>query len=236
MRNRWRDVAVIAALVGAGVFVRPIVAAPPSVPVTMTADDGAAVTGTLYPTSVRPAPAVILLPMQTRSRDDWQPFASRLADAGLVALAIDLRGRATGEREALQQAVRDVKAARLFLSSRPDVNGRVGLAGASIGANIGMLAAAGDPAVRSVALLSAGLDYRGLRLDAAMRKYADRPALLVASLEDPYAARSARQLAGLGDGVRELRLLSGAGHGTVMLEREPDVAAALVDWFRRTLL
>jgi hypothetical protein len=31
-------------------------------------------------------------------------------------------------------------------------------------------------------------------------------------------------------------VLSGAGHGTVMLSRDPDLAAALVDWFVRTLL
>ena len=40
----------------------------------------------------------------------------------------------------------------------------------------------------------------------------------------------------MGDGARELRVLSGAGHGAVMLAREPDLATALVDWFIRTLL
>ena len=36
---------------------------------------------------------------------------------------------------------------------------------------------------------------------------------------------------GWADGV-----LAGAGHGSVMLAREPDLATALVDWFIRTLL
>jgi hypothetical protein len=40
----------------------------------------------------------------------------------------------------------------------------------------------------------------------------------------------------MGDGPRELRVLSGAGHGSVMLARDPDLATALVDWFIRTLL
>ena len=62
-----------------------------------------------------------------------------------------------------------------------------GLAGASIGANLAVLAAADDPTVRSLALLSVGLDYRGLRLEAALKKFGARPALLVASQEDPYA-------------------------------------------------
>ena len=61
-------------------------------------------------------------------------------------------------------------------------------------------------------------------------------ALLVASSEDPFALRSARQAVTMGDGPRELRVLSGAGHGTVMLTRQPDLVDALVDWFLRTLL
>ncbi len=88
--------------------------------------------------------------------------------------------------------------------------------------------------------MSPGIDYRGLRPEAAIRKYGERPALIVASQEDTYATGAARQLAvagaGPGLGIRDLRILSGAGHGAAMLARQPDLASALVDWFRRTLL
>jgi hypothetical protein len=30
--------------------------------------------------------------------------------------------------------------------------------------------------------------------------------------------------------------LEGAGHGTTMLARDPDLAPRLVDWFKKTLL
>jgi hypothetical protein len=40
----------------------------------------------------------------------------------------------------------------------------------------------------------------------------------------------------MGNGPRELRVLSGAGHGTLMLSRDPDLATAVVEWFVRTLL
>jgi hypothetical protein len=36
--------------------------------------------------------------------------------------------------------------------------------------------------------------------------------------------------------VRELLILKEAGHGTLMLSRDPGLTGALVDWFRRTLL
>ena len=213
--------------------------------VSLRTDDGVSIAGTLY-TTARPGPAVILLHMLSRTRTDWQAVAVRLADAGITALAIDLRGHGASDPgpsgstlEDLTPMVADVKAARAYLASRRDiVGGRVGIAGASIGANLAVLYAATDPTVRSLALLSPGIDYRGLRPEAAMRKYGDRPALLMSSQEDNYATSSVRQLAagGPGFGVRELHALSGAGHGTTMLVRQPDTIAVLVDWFRRTLL
>jgi len=130
-----------------------------------------------------------------------------------------------------------VKAARVFLAARPDIwSGRTGIAGAQIGANLAIMEAASDPAVRSIALLSPGMDYRRLRPEAAMKKYDARPALILASTEDAYASRSARELAAIGTGIRDLRLVNGAGHGTAMLVRQPALVGVLVDWFRRTLL
>ena len=92
--------------------------------------------------------------------------------------------------------------------------------------------------MRGVALISPAADYRGVRLDAG--RYANtarRPLLLVASTEDPYALRTVRALAGRGRApAREQRLSPVAAHGHALLDRDPEVAAALVDWLRRTLL
>ena len=68
-----------------------------------------------------------------------------------------------------------------------------------------------------------------------MRQYGARPALLAASLKDPYAARSARTLAHEPPGLRELRWSDEAAHGTELLARDPDLGRALVEWFQRTL-
>jgi dienelactone hydrolase len=211
--------------------------------VSFRTDDGVTIVGSLS-LPAHPGPGVILIHALGRSREDWQSFATRLADAGFVALAIDLRGHgASGplpegtDLNDLTRMTNDVRAARAFLATRHEVApNRIGIAGASIGANLAILVAAGDPTVRSLVLLSPGLDYRGLRPEAAMKKYGDRPAMLVASQEDSYATDSARKLATDGTGVRDLRILTGAGHGTVMLGRQPDLSASLVDWFRRTLL
>jgi dienelactone hydrolase len=211
--------------------------------VTIRTDDGASIAGTWYEPGARQAPAVILVHMLHRTRHDWDSVASRLASEGIGALAIDLRGH--GESSAAAEGgdaadysalVRDVVAARRYLASRSDVQqSHIGIAGASLGANLAVLEAVMDPTVSSLALLSPSLDYRGLKIEAAMKKYGAKPALLVASDEDPYALRSAKDLQKAGAGTRELLVLNHAGHGTVMLSRDSDLARALVDWFRRTL-
>jgi dienelactone hydrolase len=206
--------------------------------VTFKTDDGVAIAGTWYEPASRSGPAVILVPMLHRSRHDFDGLASQLASAGIGALTFDLRGH--GESQGtigadLGEMVADVQAARRFLAGRGDVTGRVGLAGASLGANLAAMAAAGDPTISSLALLSPTLDYRGVRIEAAMKKFGARPVLMVASDEDGYASRSVRDLA-KGQRGREVLRLTGAGHGTVMLERDPSLMGSLVDWFRRTLL
>lgn len=206
--------------------------------VTFKTDDGVVIAGTWYEPASRSGPAVILVPMLHRSRHDFDALASQLASAGIGALTFDLRGH--GESQGtigadLGEMVADVQAARRFLAGRGDVTGRVGLAGASLGANLAAMAAAGDPTISSLALLSPTLDYRGVRIEAAMKKYGARPVLMVASDEDGYATRSVRDLA-KGQRGREVLRLTGAGHGTVMLERDPSLMGSLVDWFRRTLL
>ena len=214
--------------------------------VTLRTDDGVSLAATWYEPGSRSAPAVILVHMLHRSRRDWEPVASRLAAEGIGALAIDLRGHGesgggvvSGDAEQPDYAalVRDVAAARRYLASRGNVQQtRVGIAGASLGANLAVLEAAGDQTVASLALLSPSLDYRGLRIEAALRKYGARPALLVSSDDDPYATRTVHDLQTAGGGTRETLLLNQAGHGTVMLGRSSDLVRTVVDWFRRTLL
>jgi dienelactone hydrolase len=212
--------------------------------VTIRTDDGVSLAATWYEPGSRSAPAVILVHMLHKTRHDWDSVATRLAAEGIGALAIDLRGHGEssgslqeGEAPDYAALVRDVAAARRYLSSRSDVlQSRIGIAGASMGANLAVLAASADPGIASLALLSPSLDYRGLRIEAAMKKYGSRPAILIASDDDPYAMRSSKDLQKAGGGIREIHVLQHAGHGTVMVGRDPDLARTLVDWFRRTLL
>ena len=213
--------------------------------VSLHTEDGVTLAATWYEPSGRAGPALILVHMLHRSRRDWDGLAQRLASDGIGALAIDLRGHGESSGSAggadpaqpdYASMVLDIRAARRYLMQRSDVQpSRIGIVGASLGANLAALGAGADTSIASLALLSPSLDYRGLRIEAVLKKFA-RPVLLVASDEDAYAARSARELQKGGGGVREVLLLKQAGHGSTMLSRDPGLAGALVDWFRRTLL
>lgn len=205
--------------------------------VSFRAEDGRTINAVVFETSQRPAPAVVLVPMLGRPKDDWDALGQRLADANILALAIDLPGTSDpGDAAILSGWSADVRAAVLYLSSRQDVRpASIGVAGASLGANLAALAAAGLQSVHSLALVSPSLDYRGVRIEAAMKEYDGRPAILIASNHDPYAARTVRELAKDPPGTRETRFSDTTAHGTLLLMRDPETARALVEWFQATL-
>jgi alpha-beta hydrolase superfamily lysophospholipase len=243
LASRGHQLALAALAAAAAMSVLPVAAA---TRVTLRTDDGVQLAATWFEPSSRPAPAVILVHMLHRSRREWDALAQRFASEGIGALAIDLRGHGESGGAAPTAAdgnpdyssmLLDLKAARRHLAQRPDVHhARIGIVGASLGANLAVLEASADAGVASLALLSPSLDYRGLRIEAPMRRIAARPVLLVASDDDPYASRSVRELQKAGTGPREILVVKQAGHGTAMLARDPDLVRTLVDWFRRTLL
>ena len=229
----WAWGVVAAALI---VVAQPLAAAGRAL--TFHTADGRTSTGLFMEAGNRPAPAVILVPMLGRPKEDWQGLAQRLVEANISAFAMDLPALSLpDDSQALLAWHEDILAAVALLASRPaDVRpGFVGLAGASLGANLAAVAAAADASVRSIALISPSIEYRGVRIDASLRLYGARPALLVASLHDPYAARSVRELALDAPGSREVRWSSVPAHGTSLLSRDPDLVRSLVEWFQQTL-
>lgn len=206
--------------------------------ISFRALDGRTINGLLMEANARPAPAVVMLPMLGRPKDDWAAIGQRFADSGITALAIDLPDlNLPPEAGQLAAWATDASAAVAYLASRPaEVRpGAIGVVGASLGANLAVLAAAGDGAVRSIALVSPSVDYRGLRIEGPLRQYGGRPAILIASLHDPYAARSVRELAENPPGPRQMRWSDTAAHGSVLLARDPDLVRSLVEWFQLTL-
>ena len=219
-------------------------------PVTFASLDGTQLSGEFFEAAGRPSsfargasedksPGVVLVHMLSRNKSDWRGLPDRIRDAGITALTIDLRGHggSSGSASDLGAMVQDVRAAAQWLASRANVRpDAIAVVGASLGASLALLAASETPLVRAVAVVSPSLDYRGLRTDTAViKRIGSRPIWLAASTEDPYALRSVKELTDEG-ATGEQRLSGVRGHGTALLWADPDLAGALVDWLRRTLI
>lgn len=213
--------------------------------VKLTAEDGVALAGIFYSPGPQPSPTVLLLHMLDRSKADWDAFASALLERDIAALAIDLRGhgesegnwRAFGETDFRAMEL-DVKAAIAWLREQRSVDAaRIAIIGASIGANIALNYASRDSAIKTVVLLSPGLNYRGVSTESTIMAY-DRSLLVVASEGDDYSARSSRELysrSPLAPEQKTLVIYSGAAHGTKMLVAEPALEGLLLAWLEERL-
>jgi pimeloyl-ACP methyl ester carboxylesterase len=203
----------------------------------MVTKDRVHIQGTYYRPAAVDAPGVVLLHMLGRNRGDWDTFARQLQDAGYGVIAIDLRGHgeSEGERE-WDKMTQDAAIAASFIRSRPEINpDRIALIGASIGANIAINYGAQDPEVAGVALLSPGLNYRGVTTEDAVKQYGVRPLFIAASSEDDYAAKSARKLDSLAQGPHQLLILENQGHGTQMLGKDNGLEEALQQWLAASM-
>jgi alpha-beta hydrolase superfamily lysophospholipase len=170
--------------------------------------------------------------MMWGDRSSWEDFAIQLMDAGYAVLAVDMRGHGdTGGEVDWDLAENDLQMVWSYLGAIPDIeNDRMGLLGASIGANMALVIAADNSDAKTVVLLSPGLNYAGVEIREPLLTYGERPLLIAASHEDTYAADSSQKLEEIALGENKLVLYQGAGHGIHMFEREPGLSDLIIDW------
>jgi alpha-beta hydrolase superfamily lysophospholipase len=191
--------------------------------VTFTTPDGVMIVGDYWESPSERA--VLLLHMMKADRSSWKPIEEDLWRLGYKVLAIDLRGHGESTRQGAktldykkfsdaehQESIRDVEAAVDFLKSKGAKS--FAIVGASIGANLALTYGMGDSSVKTVILLSASLDYYGIRTEDAAAEF-NKPMLIVASEEDTYSAESSQTLSKAAPKA-ELKILHNVGHGTQM--------------------
>jgi alpha-beta hydrolase superfamily lysophospholipase len=206
--------------------------------VEIPAADGLTMHGTFTPGQGGDGAAVLLLHMYGSDRSSWGPFAEAIAQSGISALALDLRGHGqTGGAEDWEQAQDDVARAVEWLRALPGIDpDRVGLAGASIGANLSLVQAAGNPAaVAAVALLSPGLDYFRVKIDGLAAQVGDKPLFLAAAEDDGYSAQTVRILSEESGGGAVLEIFEGSAHGTDLFSAHPELAERLFAFLQDSL-
>lgn len=219
--------------------------APQRVTFTTADDAGVAIVGDLYLPDESPAPAVLALHQWKADRSTYRDFGRAMRDAGFVVLAIDARGFGESTRgeagtvEPSWDTTDDVEAAVDYLKDQPSVDAlRIGIVGASYGASNALIYAAGDPEdVRSVALLSVGLNYNdSLPAEPAIREYGDRPLLMLAARDDAESAAGTEKLAAAAKSSRHrTQVYDAGGHGTALLSPPASALDAVKAFFVRTL-
>lgn len=193
---------------------------------------------------------IIYIHMMPSTKESWQKLGLEFKKLKYSGVAVDLRGHGESDSgpsgyenftdEEHQNSLYDLEAAWEFLKSsgaRPDATV---LIGASIGANLALKFIAEKPEFKTAVLLSAGFNYKGVEtVPLAKSLSPGQKVMLVSSRDDERTAgNNAEQNQALynvlGEGViKELKIYDHAGHGTQMLEREPELARLIVEFVNK---
>ncbi len=227
--------------------------------VRLTTADDVGIIATYYPAERDRAPAVLLLHALNRDRSEWNDFALLLQRNGIAALSIDFRGHGESIRKLtaagpvglklqdftdrdLQDMLLDVEAAVDWLQTQSEIDKKhIALIGASFGANIALRYAALNEDLAGVAVLSPGVNYRGIRTDDVVRQLGVMPLRIFVSSDDPFAFESSKRLveirkkSGIGTADKELTICTGNLHGVPMLKGVRNLPQILLNWFKQVL-
>ena len=198
-----------------------------------------------YFSAARPGPAILLLHACNKDRTSWTGLATDLAAKGFHVLALDFRGfgESGGARFTQSQEQQstidlywpgDVDAALAWLTSQAQVDKtRIGAAGASCGVNQAVQLSRSHPEVKTLVLLSGGINPAG-RLH--LRDSPGLPVLAAASLGDGGAVGQMRWALGWSRSpANKFVEYKAAGHGTDMFAVEKGLEPLVLEWFNMHL-
>ena len=128
----------------------------------------------------------------------------------------------------------DVDAALKFLTSQDIVNpNALGIVGGDCGANQAVHAAERHSTVRTLVLMSGGTDAGG---ETFIKNSPKIPILGIASEEDSQGAAAVKKAVDLSmNTYTRLEMFKNAGHAASIFDKEPDLEADIVIWFRTNL-
>ncbi len=210
--------------------------------VSFQTPDGVIISGLFHKPASGAHKTYILLHGLGSGQDEWQSLSDKLVSAGCGVLSYDARGhgRSTmtaggrkisytefgppGPGSQWDKMPADLGLAIAFLNDQKNIpTNRIGLIGASIGANICLIYAAKAPVIPVVVLLSPGLNYAGFGTMSSIGAFTKRPILFAASPTDTYAYQSSILLYQKVQANPKAAFLTGAsGHGVQMFDGKFD--------------
>jgi alpha-beta hydrolase superfamily lysophospholipase len=222
-----------------------------SKPVTWATPDGVRIVGIYSVPKEASGRVWILLHGLGSNKQEWLPFTRRLTAAGEGFLIYDARGhgdsnqmsngrpidyrefRTAGPGSQWDTMIADVGSAVQFLQGKESIPvKRIGLGGASLGANVAISYASEQTEIPAVFLLSPGLQYAGVTSEQPFKKFAPRPVFAAATRGDVYASMSVQQLAGMrSDFACKVIDAPGSAHGVNMLN--DSFSKTLLEWMKQ---
>lgn len=190
----------------------------------------------------------VLVHMMPATKESWQDFTGELQKNGYSSIAIDLRGHGQSDGgpngyknftdEECQKSILDLNAAVEFLKKQKADPKNIYFAGASIGANLSLQYLAKIPEFKKSVLLSAGLNYYGVKADESIQQLkSDQKVLLVTAKDDQRSggnnAEMNQKLKELAPKNSELIIYETGGHGTDLLKAHPELKEKIFQFLTR---
>ena len=207
--------------------------------------DGITIAGNHYKIPLE-SPGISLFHMMPATKESYGDFAKKLNDAGLGALAIDLRGHANSEGgpngfnefsdEQHQESIKDVIAAVEF--QKNEGHSPLFICGASIGANLTLKYLAENDDVKKAILLSPGINYKGIESFPLAEKVSSDKEVYIVSAKDDIrelgpANEQGKKIFDALNCKKEIEVFDVGGHGTDIFKVHPEIMEKLIIWLKR---
>lgn len=210
--------------------------------VTLTTADGITLSALSWQQSS--PTTIVLLHMMPAAKESWLPLVGELLKLPVNIITPDFRGHGQSgggnyvdfTNEQHQSYMLDVNAVVAYATAQGSE--KFLFAGASIGANCVVKYMAEHPAVERGVLLSAGLDYYGVKAEDDIARLTENQSLLIAASEDDTrrsgsnCAAMAKELAERTTAPTELLVYETGGHGTDMFAAHPELITTISDFLR----
>ena len=216
--------------------------------------DSVTIVGSLELASgVEKSPACLLVHMLGSDRSSYTEFQRKLLDAGISSLAIDMRGHGDSTADGSlnyrdfqagewDEVKNDIKAGMDFLRGLHRIDpAHTGIVGASIGANLAVVAASEENfdevenTASCLVLLSPGINYHEVRPLAYARDLGHIPVYIASAEEDIQSYRGSQSLSQAARGA-ELFSFPGSDHGTDLFDVQMNFMDNLVAWLEINIM
>ncbi|MBI4993964.1 alpha/beta fold hydrolase [Candidatus Wolfebacteria bacterium] len=207
--------------------------------------DGVKIAANLY-TAKNPIGWLVLIHMMPSTKESWESFAKELQNSEYEDITIDLRGHgesSSGPEGFLnfsdsehQKSILDLQAAVDYLTKeRNAAPEKISFIGASIGANLSLQYISENPDFKTAALLSPGLNYRGLKTEPLVKNLKkDQNIFFISANDDGNNAEQTQKLYELmpNDINKKIEIYKTGGHGTNILSNQPKLKNLIIGFLK----